>query len=75
VGFFVLIFAATSFLMIFIIAVIKLPQVELREDEKTGAWSTIKELSKQKTVILFFIGIFAYVGVNRNSKLDFGISF
>lgn len=56
------IFAATSLLMIFIIAVIKLPQVELKEDEKTGAGSTIKELSKQKTVILFFIGIFAYVG-------------
>jgi MFS transporter, FHS family, L-fucose permease len=56
------IFAVTSLLMVFVIAVIKLPKVELKEDERTGAWSTIKELSKQKTVILFFIGIFAYVG-------------
>jgi len=56
------IFAATSLLMILVVTVIKLPRVELKEDERTGAWSTIKELSKQKTVILFFIGIFAYVG-------------
>jgi fucose permease len=56
------IFAATAVLMALIITVIRLPVVELKEDEKTGAWSTIKELLKQKTVILYFIGIFAYVG-------------
>jgi fucose permease len=56
------IFAVTSLVMVFVISAIKLPKVELKEDERTGAWSTIKELSKKKIVILYFIGIFAYVG-------------
>ncbi len=59
------IFAVTSILMVIIILIIKLPKVELKEDEKTGAWETIKELSRNKTVILFFIGIFAYVGTEQ----------
>jgi fucose permease len=59
------IFAVTAIVMAFIISVIKLPVVELKDDEKTGAWSTIKELLKQKTVILYFIGIFAYVGTEQ----------
>ena len=59
------IFGITSLLMVIIILVIKLPKVELQEDERTGAWGTIKELLKNKTVILFFIGIFAYVGTEQ----------
>jgi len=59
------IFAVTAILMVVIIAVIKLPVVELKDDEKTGAWSTIRELSKQKTVRLYFVGIFAYVGTEQ----------
>jgi len=55
-------FAAIAVLMVLVIALSKLPKVELKEDEKTGAWGTIKNLFKQKTVILYFIGIFAYVG-------------
>ena len=57
--------AIVSILMVIVIAVIKLPKVELKEDERTGAWSTIKELFKNKIVILFFIGIFAYVGTEQ----------
>jgi MFS transporter, FHS family, L-fucose permease len=59
------IFALIAILMVIIIASAKLPKVELKEDEKTGAWKTIKELLKNKTVILFFIGIFAYVGTEQ----------
>ena len=59
------IFALVSFLMVVVIIVVKLPKVELKEDEITGAWETIKELFKNKTVILFFIGIFAYVGTEQ----------
>ncbi|MGD8779767.1 MAG: MFS transporter [Ignavibacteria bacterium] len=55
-------FTAIALLMVVVVAVSKLPKVELKEDEKTGAWGTIKDLFKQKTVILYFIGIFAYVG-------------
>ena len=59
------IFAVVSILMVIVIALIKLPKVELKEDERTGAWGTIKELFKNKIVILFFIGIFAYVGTEQ----------
>ena len=38
------IFGVISVLMVLVIAVIKLPKVELKEDERTGAWKTIKEL-------------------------------
>lgn len=40
----------------------KLPKVQLSEEERIGAWQTHKSLFKNKTVILFFIGIFVYVG-------------
>jgi len=50
-----------GYLMLFV----KLPSVELNEDEKAGALSTHKELLKNKTVILFFIGVFCYVGTEQ----------
>lgn len=56
------IFAVIALLMVAVIAMSKLPSVELKEDEKIGAWKTIKELIKEKTVVLYFVGIFAYVG-------------
>ena len=59
------IFTVVSVLMIIVIALVKLPKVDLKEDEKIEAWKTIKELMKNKTVILFFIGIFAYVGTEQ----------
>lgn len=59
------IFALVSILMSIVIISVKLPRVELREDERTGAWETIKELLKNKRVILFFLGIFSYVGTEQ----------
>jgi fucose permease len=57
-----IIFAVISLLMVFIISMVRLPKVELKEDEKAGAWSIHMELFKNRTVVLFFIGIFCYVG-------------
>ncbi len=59
------VFTAIALLMFIIIALVRLPKVELKEDEKAGAWSTHKELFGNKTVILFFLGIFAYVGTEQ----------
>ena len=56
------IFAVITVLMIIVISVSRLPKVELKDDEKTGSWEVIKDLAKQRTVILFFLAIFAYVG-------------
>ncbi len=59
------VFALISFLMMVIIFLSRFPRVVRKEDEVVGAWDTHVELFRMKTVILFFIGIFAYVGVEQ----------
>jgi len=59
------IFSFVSFLMIAIILFSPIPKVVRNEDETVGAWDTHVELFKQKNVILFFLGIFSYVGVEQ----------
>jgi MFS transporter, FHS family, L-fucose permease len=59
------IFSVVSFLMIVIILSSPIPKVVRNEDETVGAWQTHVELFKQKNVILFFLGIFSYVGVEQ----------
>ncbi len=56
------VFTVIILLMIVIMAFVRLPRVELKDDEKTGAIATYKELLKNKYVILYFFGILAYVG-------------
>jgi fucose permease len=63
------VFALILLLMVFVIVISKFPEVERKEDEKTGTWSTHKSLFSQKVVILYFIGIFSYVGTEQ------GVSF
>ena len=59
------IFAVIALAMVLIILVSKFPKVELNEEEKVGNFGIIKELLKNKTVILYFFGIFAYVGTEQ----------
>ena len=59
------IFAFISFMMVAIILFVRFPKVVRKEDEIVGAWETHVELFKQRTVILFFLGIFAYVGMEQ----------
>lgn len=56
------VFALISVLMIVVVASVKFPKVELQEDEKVGSKNSYLELFKNKYVILYFLGIFAYVG-------------
>ncbi|MDH7512128.1 MAG: sugar MFS transporter [Clostridiales bacterium] len=56
------VFAAITLAMVLVIASIRLPRVERKEDERVGALTTTRDLFKKKTVILYFLGIFAYVG-------------
>jgi FHS family L-fucose permease-like MFS transporter len=58
-------FAVITLLMIIVILVSRFPKVELKEDEMVGAWDTHVQLFKRHTVILFFIGVFAYVGTEQ----------
>lgn len=59
------VFALITLVMILIIGISKFPAVERNEDEKAGTWEVHKNLFKEKVVILYFIGIFAYVGTEQ----------
>lgn len=59
------IFALLSIIMIIVIILVRFPQVELQEDEKVGSKESYLELFKNKYVILFFLGIFSYVGTEQ----------
>jgi fucose permease len=56
------VFTVVTLAMIIITALVKLPRVELKDDEKAGAIEIYKKLLKNKYVILYFFGILAYVG-------------
>ncbi len=59
------VFSVIIVAMLIIIAFVKLPKVELKEDEKTGAFQSYIDLLKKKKVILYFLGIMAYVGTEQ----------
>lgn len=58
-------FFLVSVAMLIFIYLIKLPKVELTEDESVGTWQVYKDLFNNKTVLLFFIAIAAYVGTEQ----------
>src|SRR5688572_13918642 len=59
------VFALTCLLMIILIAFVKFPHVELKEDERMDTGSSFRELLRNRNVILYFLGIFAYVGTEQ----------
>lgn len=59
------VFAAVVLAMIIIIKLVTFPKVVLTADEKIETGKAFKELLSNKYVILFFIGIFAYVGTEQ----------
>ncbi|MGZ5453080.1 MAG: MFS transporter [Candidatus Aminicenantales bacterium] len=63
------VFAVIVLVMIGVLAAVRFPVVVRKEDERAGAWATHKALFKSRTVILYFLGIFAYVGTEQ------GVSF
>lgn len=60
-----LLFTVISLFMLATILVTRFPRVELKKEEVVGAWETHVELFKQRKVILFFLGIFCYVGTEQ----------
>ncbi len=59
------VFALVTLLMAVFISVLRLPKVERKDDERAGAWETHRNLFKNKAVILYFLGIFCYVGTEQ----------
>ena len=58
-------FTIICLVMIVIILFSKFPRVELSNEEKPGALQTHIMLLKQPVVVLFFLGIFCYVGTEQ----------
>lgn len=56
------IFAAISLVMVVVIAVVRFPEVELKDDERVETGGALRSLLADRYVILYFIGIFCYVG-------------
>jgi fucose permease len=59
------VFAALVAAMIVVLAAVRIPAVARTEDERAGTWAAYKVLFKNRTVLLFFFGIFAYVGTEQ----------
>ena len=59
------VFALIALAMVVGIALIKFPKVDLKEDERIDVGNSFKELSANRYVWLFFLGIFAYVGTEQ----------
>jgi fucose permease len=59
------VFAVIALAMVVVIAFVKFPKVELLEDERMDVGKSFKELSGNRLVWLFFLGIFAYVGTEQ----------
>ncbi len=59
------VFAVTCVIMIIVIAFIRFPKVELKADERIDTGSSFKELLRNRNVLLYFIGIFCYVGTEQ----------
>lgn len=59
------VFAAVSLLMILVTIFTRFPKVKLTDEEKVEMGSSFRELIRNRYVILFFIGIFCYVGTEQ----------
>lgn len=58
-------FSLIIVVMLVMISIVRFPKVELKEDEKVGAVETYVGLFRNKTVVLYFLGIMAYVGTEQ----------
>ena len=61
--------AMITLVMIVIISFIKFPKVQLKEEEKLEGFKTVLNLLKNKVVLIFFFGIFAYVGTEQGMSV------
>ena len=59
------VFALVALLMVLIIKMVKFPEVKLKDDERIDTDKSFRELLKNKYVLLFFLGIFSYVGTEQ----------
>jgi fucose permease len=61
------VFAAVTLAMVVVMLAVRLPRVELKEEERVGAWATHAALLGQRHVLLYALGIFCYVGFEQGT--------
>ncbi|WP_440053305.1 MFS transporter [Pseudoalteromonas sp. T1lg65] len=66
-------FAGISVLMLIICALIRFPIIDKKEDERQAHSSVYLDLIKNKTVIMFFVAIAAYVGTEQGVANGIGL--
>lgn len=59
------VFSVIALAMVIVIWMVKFPKVELKEDERIDVGKAFSELLGNKYALLFFLGIFAYVGTEQ----------
>jgi MFS transporter, FHS family, L-fucose permease len=59
-------FVVVYVMMIAITAIVRIPSLTLTDSERAGSVPTYRELLRQPTVQLFFLGIIAYVGTEQS---------
>ena len=64
------VFAVVILVMTVVLAFVRFPDVVRKDDERAGAWATHRSLFKNRTVVLFFLGIFAYVGTEQGVSYE-----
>jgi MFS transporter, FHS family, L-fucose permease len=57
------IFAAVSLLMVVVVAATPFPAPVLGDEDRVGTWRTHLDLIRQPLVVLYFLGIVSYVGI------------
>ena len=60
-----IVFAVISFILLILVLATKYPKFQKSEDERTGTSGTYLQLLKNKWILLYFLGIFCYVGTEQ----------
>ncbi|MCM8571115.1 MFS transporter [Gramella jeungdoensis] len=58
-------FSGISIIMIIVVFLTPMPRISLKEEEKVGSAKTYLKLFRSRTIILYFFGIFSYVGIEQ----------
>ena len=58
-------FAVVFLALVFVVAAIRFGKVEIKAEERAGSLATYRELLKKPHVVLFFLGLVAYVGTEQ----------
>lgn len=63
------IFAASTIVMIVVVAFTRMPKVERKDDEQAGSWQMYRDLLRKPIVWFFFLSVFAYVGSEQGTSV------